>query len=314
MINIPWEERPAGCKDPMWRYSKNPVIPRDLLPDSNSIFNSAVVPFGKGFAGVFRVDDKNRRMTLHAGFSTDGFKWDIEPDPLKFDGDYGYDPRVTFIEGKYYVTWCNGYHGPTIGVAWTEDFKNFHQLENAFLPYNRNGVLFPRKIGGRFAMLSRPSDTGHTAFGDIFYSESPDLEFWGRHRHVMAPAPFEKSAWQCLKVGAGPVPIETPEGWLLIYHGVLRSCNGYVYAFGSALLDLNEPWKVIARSGQYLISPREIYELTGDVPNVTFPCAALHDPDTGRIAVYYGCADTVTGLAFAHISDIINFTKKTSIL
>ena len=314
MINIPWEERPAGCKDPMWRYSKNPVIPRDLLPDSNSIFNSAVVPFGKGFAGVFRVDDKNRRMTLHAGFSTDGFKWDIEPDPLKFDGDYGYDPRVTFIEGKYYVTWCNGYHGPTIGVAWTEDFKNFHQLENAFLPYNRNGVLFPRKIGGRFAMLSRPSDTGHTAFGDIFYSESPDLEYWGRHRHVMAPAPFEKSAWQCLKVGAGPVPIETPEGWLLIYHGVLRSCNGYVYAFGSALLDLDKPWEVIARSGQYLISPREIYELTGDVPNVTFPCAALHDPDTGRIAVYYGCADTVTGLAFAHISDIINFTKKTSIL
>ena len=314
MINIPWEERPAGCKDPMWRYSKNPVIPRDLLPDSNSIFNSAVVPFGKGFAGVFRVDDKNRRMTLHAGFSTDGFKWDIEPDPLKFDGDYGYDPRVTFIEGKYYVTWCNGYHGPTIGVAWTEDFKNFHQLENAFLPYNRNGVLFPRQIGGRFAMLSRPSATGHTAFGDIFYSESPDLEYWGRHRHVMAPAPFEKSAWQCLKVGAGPVPIETPEGWLLIYHGVLRSCNGYVYAFGSALLDLDKPWEVIARSGQYLISPREIYELTGDVPNVTFPCAALHDPDTGRIAVYYGCADTVTGLAFAHISDIINFTKKASIL
>ena len=314
MINIPWEERPAGCKDPMWRYSKNPVIPRNLLPDSNSIFNSAVVPFEGGFAGVFRVDDKNRRMTLHAGFSKDGFNWNLEPDPIKFDGDYGYDPRVTFIEDKYYITWCNGYHGPTIGLAWTEDFKNFHQMENAFLPYNRNGVLFPRKIGGRFAMLSRPSDTGHTAFGDIFYSESPDLEFWGRHRHVMAPAPFEKSAWQCLKIGAGPVPIETPEGWLLIYHGVLRSCNGYVYAFGSALLDLNEPWKVIARSGQYLISPREIYELTGDVPNVTFPCAALHDPETGRIAVYYGCADTVTGLAFAHISEIINFTKKTSIL
>lgn len=314
MINIPWEERPAGCKDPMWRYSKNPVIPRNLLPDSNSIFNSAVVPFEGGFAGVFRVDDKNRRMTLHAGFSKDGFNWNLEPDPIKFDGDYGYDPRVTFIEDKYYITWCNGYHGPTIGVAWTEDFKTFHQAENAFLPYNRNGVLFPRKIDGRFAMLSRPSDTGHTAFGDIFYSESPDLEFWGRHRHVMAPAPFEKSAWQCLKIGAGPVPIETPEGWLLIYHGVLRSCNGYVYAFGSALLDLDEPWEVIARSGQYLISPREIYELTGDVPNVTFPCAALHDPETGRIAVYYGCADTVTGLAFAHISEIINFTKKTSIL
>ena len=314
MINLPWEERPALCSDPLWRYSKNPVIPRDLLPDSNSIFNSAVVPFGNGFAGVFRVDDKNRRMTLHAGFSKDGLDWDLEGEPLKFAGDYGYDPRVAFIDGRYYVTWCNGYHGPTIGVTWTEDFKTFHQLENAFLPYNRNGVLFPRKINGRFAMLSRPSDTGHTAFGDIFYSESPDMEFWGRHRHVMAPSPFEVSAWQCLKIGAGPVPIETSEGWLLIYHGVLRSCNGYVYAFGSALLDIDEPWKVIARSGQYLISPRELYELTGDVPNVTFPCAALHDPDTGRVAVYYGCADTVTGLAFGYIPEIITFTKKTSIL
>ncbi|MGP1621783.1 MAG: glycoside hydrolase family 130 protein [Candidatus Cryptobacteroides sp.] len=319
---MPWEERPQGSKEVMWRYSANPVIPRDLLPDSNSIFNSAVVPFEDGYAGVFRCDDKNRRMTLHAGFSKDGIKWDINRETIKFECDneeigkwvYGYDPRVTKIDDKYFVTWCNGYFGPTIGVAWTKDFKTFRQLENAFLPYNRNGVLFPKKINGKYALLSRPSDTGHTPFGDIFYSESPDMEYWGHHRHVMSPAPFEVSAWQCMKIGAGPVPIETSEGWLLIYHGVLRSCNGYVYAFGSALLDLDEPWKVIARSGQYLISPREIYELTGDVPDVTFPCASLHDPATGRIAVYYGCADTVTGLAFGYIPEIIKFTKDTNIL
>ena len=305
MINIPWEERPAGCKDPMWRYSKNPVIPRNLLPDSNSIFNSAVVPFEGGFAGVFRVDDKNRRMTLHAGFSKDGFNWNLEPDPIKFDGDYGYDPRVTFIEDKYYITWCNGYHGPTIGLAWTEDFKNFHQMENAFLPYNRNGVLFPRKIGGRFAMLSRPSDTGHTAFGDIFYSESPDLEFWGRHRFVFGTFRDNASAWQSTKVGPGPAPIETDEGWLLFYHGVLRSCNGYNYSFGAALLDLNDPARVIARSHDYLIAPREIYECVGDTPNVCFPCAALTDADTGRIAIYYGCADTCTGLCFTTLDAVL---------
>ena len=320
-MQIPWQDRPAGSKAPMWRYSENPIIPRDLLPYSNSIFNSAVVPFGDAFAGVFRCDDQNRRMTLHAGFSKDGIHWDINPETIKFDCDdaeigewvYGYDPRVTFIDGRYYVTWCNGYHGPTIGVAWTTDFKTFHQVENAFLPCNRNGVLFPKKINGRFAMLSRPSDNGHTAFGDIFYSESPDLQFWGRHRHVMAPAPFELSAWQCLKIGAGPVPIETPEGWLLFYHGVLRSCNGYVYAFGSAILDLDEPWKVKYRSGRYLISPREIYECAGDVPNVCFPCAALHDETKGKVAVYYGCADTVTGLAFGYIDEIIQFTKETDI-
>lgn len=322
---MPWEERPAGNKDIMWRYSANPVIPRDLLSTSNSIFNSAVVEFGEGdkrFAGVFRCDDTNRRMRLHAGFSPDGLHWNINEDDIKLTGadpeiahwEYGYDPRVTKIGDKFWVTWCNGYHGPTIGVAWTTDFETFHQLENAFLPYNRNGVLFPRKINGNYAMLSRPSDTGHTAFGDIFYSESPDMEFWGKHRHVMSPAAFEQSAWQCMKIGAGPVPIETSEGWLLIYHGVLRSCNGYVYAFGSALLDLEQPWKVIARSGPYLISPREIYELTGDVPNVTFPCAALCDADTGRLAVYYGCADTVTGIAFGYVPEIVKWTKANSIV
>jgi beta-1,4-mannooligosaccharide/beta-1,4-mannosyl-N-acetylglucosamine phosphorylase len=211
------------------------------------------------------------------------------------------------------VTWCNGYHGPTIGIAWTKDFKTFHQLENAFLPYNRNGVMFPRKINGRYAMLSRPSDTGHTPFGDIFYSESPDLEFWGHHRHVMAPSDFEKSAWQCCKIGAGPTPIETSEGWLMFYHGVHRTCQGYNYSFGAALLDLEQPWKVIARTGPYLLHPETLYECTGDVPNVCFPCSALHDPETGRITVYYGCADTVVGACFGYIDEIIDFIKKTNI-
>lgn len=319
---MPWEERPAGSGAVMWRYSVNPVIPRNLLPDSNSIFNSAVVPFGDGYAGVFRVDDTNIRMTLHTGFSKDGLHWELSPEPLRFEcaipevgqWDYGYDPRVCMIDDRYYVTWCNGYHGPTIGIAWTDDFRTFHQLENAFLPYNRNGVLFPRKIDGRFAILSRPSDTGHTPFGDIFYSESPDLEFWGRHRFVMGPSDFAKSAWQSCKTGAGPVPIETSEGWLLFYHGVHRTCQGYNYSFGAALLDLEQPWKVIARTGPYLLHPETIYECTGDVPNVCFPCAALADSRTGRVAVYYGCADTVTGLAFGYIPEIIEFTRKTSIL
>ncbi len=117
-----------------------------------------------------------------------------------------------------------------------------------------------------------------------------------------------------MKIGAGPVPIETSEGWLLLYHGVLRSCNGYVYAFGSALLDLDRPWEVIARSTPYLISPREIYELTGDVPNVTFPCAALVDAPTGRMAVYYGCADTVTGMAFAKVDELVDWTRRNSLV
>ena len=182
---LPWEDKPANEKGVIWRYSANPIIPRDLLSTSNSIFNSAVAPFGDGYAGVFRCDDTNRRMRLHAGFSRDGIHWNIEEDDIRLIGAdpeigawvYGYDPRVVWIDDRYYVTWCNGYHGPTIGCAWTADFKTFHQLENAFLPFNRNGVLFPRKINGNFAMLSRPSDNGHTPFGDIFYSETPDIIF-----------------------------------------------------------------------------------------------------------------------------------------
>ena len=150
---MPWEDRPAGCNAPMWRYSANPVIPRNLLPDSNSIFNSAVVPFKDGFAGVFRCDDTNRRMTLHAGFSKDAVHWDIEPHTIQFEGAdpevgewvYGYDPRVAFIEDRYWVTWCNGYHGPTIGIAWTLDFKTFHQVENAFLPTTATACSSPAR-------------------------------------------------------------------------------------------------------------------------------------------------------------------------
>jgi beta-1,4-mannooligosaccharide/beta-1,4-mannosyl-N-acetylglucosamine phosphorylase len=316
--NLPWEDRPAGSSAVLWRYSHNPIIPRDAIPTSNSIFNSAVVPFQDGFAGVFRCDNQAREMNIHSGRSRDAVHWDLSPEPIQFQGPdaemaryvYRYDPRVCWLEDRYYVTWCNGYHGPTIGVGYTVDFESFHFLENAFLPYNRNGVLFPRRINGKYAMLSRPSDTGHTPFGDVFYSESPDLVHWGKHRFVMGPG----GGWQSTKVGAGPIPIETSAGWLLFYHGVLTSCNGYVYSFSAALLDLDQPWKVLYRAKPYLIAPWEPYECVGDVPNVTFPCAALADGPTGRLAIYYGCADTVTSLAFGYVDEIIDFVKSNSVI
>jgi len=316
--NIPWEERPSDCSDVVWRSSRNPIIPRDLIPSSNSIFNSAVVPFGNQFAGVFRVDNKRREMRVHSGKSQDGIHWEINAEPIEFVCDnpdlgrfeHQYDPRVWWIEDRYYVTWCNGYHGPTIGIGYTHDFQTFYQLENAFLPYNRNGVLFPRKINGKYAMLSRPSDTGHTPFGDIFYSESPDMCHWGHHRHVMSP--MHKSSWQSTKIGAGPTPIETREGWLLLYHGVLTSCNGFVYSMGAALLDLDEPWRVLYRSAPYLLSPQKLYECVGDTPNVVFPCAALFDAPTGRMAIYYGGADTVTCLAYTQVDELVEYVKANS--
>ena len=293
--NIPWEERPADSVDVVWRFSRNPIIPRNLIPRSNSIFNSAVIAYQGEFVGVFPVDDTRRVMDIHFGKSKDGVKWEIDHEHINFVCDdpeigaflYRYDPRLCWLEDRYYVTWCNGYHGPTIGVGYTYDFKTFYQMENAYLPFNRNGVLFPRKIKGKYAMLNRPSDNGHTPFGDIYYSESLDMIHWGHHRHVMSPA----APWSSTKVGAGPIPIETSEGWLMIYHGVLTSCNGYVYSWSAALLDLDQPWKVIYRAEPYLLSPQTLYECVGDVPNVNFPGAALVDADTGRMAVYYGAAE-----------------------
>lgn len=313
--NIPWEDRPKGERGVIWRSQKNPIIPRDLLKYSNSIFNSAVVPFKGQFAGVFRCDDTRRRADIHAGFSSDGITWSINEDRIRFENEdddafefhYGYDPRVCWLEDRYYVTWCNGLkREPTIGVAYTQDFQTFHQLENAFLPYNRNGVLFPRRINGHYAMLSRPSDPGHTRFGDIYYSESPDMTFWGKHRHVMS----RFGGWQSVKIGPGPVPIETTEGWLLIYHGVLLSCGGFVYSMGVILLDLDEPWKVIKRPAPYIMSPQALYELAGDTSNVVFPCATLCDAPTGRLAIYYGAADTVTCLAYGYAQDLVAFAKE----
>ena len=320
LANMPWEDKPAGEKEPIWRYSGNPIIGRHGNQRSNSVFNSAVVPFRGGFAGVFRCDSRSISMDLFAGRSQDGLHWEIDDEPIHFIGadseiavnEYRYDARITPMEGKYYITWCNGYHGPTIGVAWTEDFKTFHQLENAFLPFNRNGVLFPRKIGGLYMMMSRPSDNGHTPFGDIYVSQSPDLEFWGRHRYMMGTIKGNDSAWQSTKIGPGPSPIETDEGWLLIYHGVITTCNGFVYRMGAALLDLDEPWRVKYRSKDYLMAPWELYECVGDVPNVVFPCAALTDSATGRIAIYYGCADTVTGIAFTTVDELLHFVKEHS--
>lgn len=314
--NLPWEERPEDFREPVWRYSRNPLITREMVVGANSIFNSAVVAYGDEFRGVFRVDTKELAMELHSGKSKDGLSWNIDGERIEFISEepeiarfvYGYDPRVVFLEDRYYITWCNGYHGPTIGIGYTYDFESFYQLENAFLPFNRNGVLFPRKIKGKFAMLSRPSDNGHTPFGDIFYSEGPDMIHWGCHRHVMSPT----VGWQSTKVGAGPIPIETSEGWLLIYHGVWTSCNGYVYSAGVALLDLEKPWKVIKRSKHYILNPRMPYENVGDVPNVTFPCASLQDPETGKIIIYYGAADTVTALAFTTAEILYDFLEEHS--
>ncbi len=315
--NIPWQEKPAGYKDVVWRYSENPILSRDDIEDANSVFNSAVVPFKGEFRGIFRCDKTDMLPLLHKGKSLDGINWEIEDQPFKFENElegvpyvYGYDPRICEIEGRYYIIWCTGMKNwdATIGLAYTDDFEHIYHVENPFLPYNRNGSLFPRKINGNYVLLSRPMSPAHSDFGNIYMSQSPDLTYWGKHRLVMERG----RGWESVKIGSGPTPIETDEGWLLIYHGVKKTCNGFAYYAGVAVLDRETPDKVLYRSKKYILAPREIYEQVGDVNNVVFPCAAMCDKDTGRIAIYYGAADTVVGLAFTTVDELIEFAKKNS--
>jgi len=318
---IPWRPRPGNSSAILWRHEANPIIGRHHMPGVQGIYNSAVVPFEDRFAGVFRVEDQTRFPRLHVGFSDDGLSWDIDRQPIEYTNepfhpsDYAYDPRVCCLEGQFIVHWCGGRNGPTISLARTNDFQSFERLENAFLPFNRNGVLFPRKIQGNYWMLSRPSDDGHTPFGDIFVSQSPDLVYWGKHRLVMRKGGEETGQWwQRTKIGAGPIPIETTDGWLMIYHGVIDTCNGFVYSLGAAILDLDEPWRVRYRTNQHILTPEADYEVTGHVPNVVFPCAALHDLDSDRITIYYGAADTSSCVAYGNLSELIQFTKDNSVV
>lgn len=311
--NIPWQDMPTNLSGaPMWRYSNNPIIERNPINGVARIFNSAVIPYNGEYIGVFRGEQTNGIPNIYLGKSRDGIQWQFDKNKINFVDEngkdfmpvYAYDPRLVKVDDIYYIMWCQDFFGAAIGMAKTTDFKTFTRVENPFLPFNRNAVLFPRKINGYFTMLSRPSDSGHTPFGNIFISQSPDMKFWGMHRHVM-----EKGTnwWESLKIGGGAAPIETSEGWLLIYHGVTGTCNGYVYSIGGAILDIDNPSIVKYRCKTFLLTPEKEYEERGFVPNVCFPCAALCDAETGRIAIYYGAADSYVALAFTTLDTITNY-------
>jgi len=315
---MPWQERGNDHGDaPIWRYTENPIIKRNPVKGVARIFNSAVMPYKDAFIGVFRGEQVNGIPAIYLGRSEDGIHWEFDEEKIQFQDEegntflprYAYDPRLVKVEDTYYIIWCQDFYGAAIGMAKTTDFKIFTRLENPFIPYNRNAVLFPRKVNGNFLLLSRPSDTGHTPFGDIFVSESPDMVYWGKHRHVMSKG---SNWWESLKIGGGAAPIETDEGWLLFYHGVCQTCSGYVYSIGGAILDLENPSIVKYRCTNFLLTPEEWYEERGFVPNVCFPCACICDPADGRIAIYYGCADSYVGVAFTKLDLIMNYIKEHS--
>ena len=277
------------------------------------MFNSSVVRFGDRYAGVFRVETRAGYQTLRLAFSRDGIKFDFTPDeilvpreePFVTYEEARYDPRITRIDEAYYICHASeNRFGCQVSVAHTRDFATFEKIAVASEPTNRNMVLFPEKIDGLYARLDRPFESGRS--GNIWISFSPDLIHWGQSECIMESRRF---AWDSGKIGPGAPPLKTDAGWLVIYHGVTPRINSQIYKAGVALLDLKDPRKVIARSKEYLMAPREMYERIGDVPNVVFPTAAIASAKDDELRIYYGAADTVFCMATAKMSELIEFAK-----
>jgi len=284
----------------------------------NSAFNAGATIYKDKVLLLVRVEDMRGFSHLSKAVSKNGLTdWEIDPmptfapDPENFPEDhYGVeDPRITKLENdsRYavvYTSFSKG--GPLVSLATTEDFNTFTRCGIVAVPEDKDASLFPRMFNGRWAMLHRPSPSNVMMGAHIWISFTPDLQHWG-DSNVLIPA-RKGSWWDAYRVGLGPQPIETSEGWLIIYHGVKITVAGGIYRLGLALLDLDDPRKVIRRSDEWVFGPNEIYERIGDVPDVTFPCGVVVRGD--ELIMYYGAADTSVAVAVASVNEVLDFILK----
>lgn len=263
--------------------------------------------------------DDNYVSYIGYAISSDGinFTWRDEPfiAPGPDFNKYGAeDPRISKIDDDFLITYTalerpafDEIDGVRIGLAATRDFKTIHKHGIVGPPNHRDkdAVIFPRRIGGKIMMLHRiVPNMQLIAFEDLEQLHNPPAEMWKNHlanleEHVIMRPKFN---WEGKKVGAGPTPIETEKGWLLIYHGV---DDNHVYRMGVALLDLDNPRKVIARAPYPVMEPELDFELHGDVPNVVFPEGAV--VIDGTLHVYYGAADLVIGHAKVQMDELMDW-------
>ena len=209
---------------------------------------------------------------------------------------------MTFIEEEQrwivaYTAYSRG--GPLVSLATTEDFQTFERLGAILSPENKDAALFPVRFDGRWALVHRPASDGFGA--NMWISFSPDLKHWGDHRLLLEAR--AGGWWDAGKIGLSPPPLKTDQGWLILYHSVRTTASGSIYRLGLALLDLEDPRRVLKRSSEWLFSPSETYERVGDVGDVVFPCGWTLVDD--EIRVYYGAADTSISLATGRLSELL---------
>jgi len=299
------------------RYDGNPILTaRDFPRPVNSVFNAGAAKHGDAYILLNRVQRLDGTSCLWVARSQDGchFTPDAEPamvpsteEPFATYEQYGIeDPRITKIDDTYYISYvCYLSFGCRVGLALTRNFQTFERVGLISLPDNKDVVLFPDKIGGRYARLDRPM-TVISGRRDVWISYSPDLLHWGDARVVIAPRP---GRWDSEKIGAGAPPIRMDEGWLLIYHGVHGTASGKIYRLGAALLDLDDPSKVVGRANEAILYPVTPEDYLGDVGTVVFTGGAILEGD-GKLGIYYGAADQVMCLATASVDDLIALCLK----
>jgi len=298
------------------RYPRNPILTGRQWPyPVNAVFNAGACRLGDQTLLLVRVEDRRGLSHLCAARSADGLTdWQIDPRPtLPADPEnrpeelYGLeDPRITFLveTGQHVVAYtAYGPAGPAVALATTSDFKRFERLGVALPPDDKDAALFPVRFAGRWAMLHRPFADNPARHAHIWISYSPDLKHWGEGRIVLKARCG--GWWDAGKIGLSPPPIRTPEGWLVIYHGVRVTFAGVIYRLGLALLDLEQPEHVLRRSDQWVFSPKESYELIGDVEHVVFPCGTVLLGDELRL--YYGAADSCIAVATASLKELLEY-------
>jgi len=300
------------------RHPHNPLLTVNDWPyPCNSVFNPAAAKVNDEYLLMVRVEDQRGMSHLTVARSADGISdWHIDPAPTMMPSPSTHpeeiwgieDPRITRMEDMdlwaiCYTAFSRG--GPLVSMATTRSFKTFDRLGPVMPPDDKDAALFPVRFDGRWAMLHRPVGSGGVG-AHIWMSFSPDLRHWGDHRIVIRAR--EGGWWDANKIGLSSPPLLTPEGWLILYHGVRHTASGAIYRLGLALLDKNKPTRLLRRGREWIFGPKESYEREGDVGDVVFPCGWILEDD--RLKIYYGGADSCIALATADLGDLLDYVLK----
>jgi len=303
------------------RHPANPILTAQTWSyPANTVFNPGATIFHGKVLLLARVEDRRGFSHLTKAVSEDGVtNWQIDPSPTMEADPVNHpeelwgieDPRITWLAelNKWAITYtAYSRGGPLVAMALTEDFVNFERLGPIMPPEDKDSALFPRRINGKWALIHRPIAANYVPGAHIWLSYSDDLSHWGDRRVLMHAR--RGGWWDGGKIGLAAPPLETADGWLLFYHGVRQTASGSIYRMGLALLDLEDPLKVLHRSDEWLMGPTAWYEREGDVDDVVFPSGWVVDEKTGLLKLYYGGADSCIAVATASLSDLLEYIHK----